>query len=118
MKTCRVLRLGLRRARHAIVRPGLRRLQLGAPARPARRRRRRFTDFAARPRRLDRFLSTYGWPATTAEFFEVVQARAKAHAYGIRDLAAAGDEVSARLLRQGVADDLDQAIAELTSLPR
>lgn len=77
-----------------------------------------FTDFAARPRRLDRFLSTYRWPATTAEFLEVVRARAKAHADGIRALAAAGDTVSARLLRQGVADDLDQAITELTSFPR
>jgi hypothetical protein len=51
-------------------------------------------------------------------FLEVVQARVKAHADGIRDLAAAGDEVFGRLLRQGVADDLDKAIAELTSFPR
>ena len=36
----RVLRLGLRRARHAGMGPGLRRLQLGAPALPARCRRR------------------------------------------------------------------------------
>jgi hypothetical protein len=77
-----------------------------------------FTDFAARPRRLHRFLRTYGWSATAAEFLGVVQARVKAHADGIRDLAAAGDEVFERLLRQGVADDLDQAIAELTSFPR
>jgi hypothetical protein len=77
-----------------------------------------FTDFAARPRRLHRFLATYGWPGTAAEFLEVVQARVKAHADGIRDLAAARDEVSERLLRQGVADDLDQAITELASFPR
>jgi hypothetical protein len=77
-----------------------------------------FTDFTARPQRLHRFLSAYGWPTTPAEFLEVVRARVKAHADGIRDLATAGDEVSERLLRQGVADDLDQAIAELTSFPR
>ena len=77
-----------------------------------------FTDFAARPRRLQRFLRTYGWSATAAEFLVVVQARVKAHADGIRDLAAAGDEVFGRLLRQGAADDLDQAIAELTIFPR
>jgi Phosphotransferase enzyme family len=77
-----------------------------------------FTDFAARSRRLHQFLATYGWPGTAAEFLEVVQARVKAHADGIRDLAAARDEVSERLLRQGVAGDLDQAIAELASFPR
>jgi len=74
-----------------------------------------FTDFAARPRRLDRFLRTYGWPATTASFLAVVRARVKAHATGIRSRAAAGDAVFARLLHQGVADDLDQALAELAS---
>jgi hypothetical protein len=77
-----------------------------------------FTDFAARPRRLHQFLRTYGWPGASAEFLGVVQARVQAHADGIRDLAAAGDQVSGRLLRQGVADDLDQANAELTSFPR
>ena len=77
-----------------------------------------FTDFAARPRRLDRFLRTYGWSATTGEFLNVVEARVKAHADGIRDLAASGDEAFGRLLRQGVPDALDQAIGELASFPR
>jgi phosphotransferase family enzyme len=76
-----------------------------------------FTDFAARPRRLGRFLHTYGWPATTASFLEVVRARVKAHASGIRSHAAAGDAVFARLLHQGVADDLDRAFTELASFP-
>jgi aminoglycoside phosphotransferase (APT) family kinase protein len=74
-----------------------------------------FTDFTARPRRLDRFLRTYGWPGTAGEFLGVVQARIKAHADGIRDRAASGDEASGRLLRQGVPDALDHAIAELAS---
>jgi hypothetical protein len=77
-----------------------------------------FTDFAARPGRLDRFLRAYGWPGTTGEFLGVVEARITAHARGIRDNAAAGDEASRRLLRQGVPDALDQAIAELASFPR
>jgi hypothetical protein len=77
-----------------------------------------FTDLAARPGRLHRFLRTYGWSATTAEFLQVVEARVKAHAEGIRQLAAAGDEVFRQLLRRGVADDLDQALAELASFPR
>jgi hypothetical protein len=77
-----------------------------------------FTDFAARPRRLSRFLRTYGWPGTAAQFLAIVQARITAHADGIRGNAAAGDEASGRLLRQGVPDALDQAIAELASFPR
>jgi hypothetical protein len=77
-----------------------------------------FTDFAGRPRRLGRFLGVYGWPGTAAEFLGVVQARVTAHAGGIRGNAATGDEASGRLLRQGVPDALDQAIAELASFPR
>ena len=77
-----------------------------------------FTDFAARPRRLHQFLRAYGWPAPEAEFLEVVRARVQAHADGVRSLAAAGDEAFGRLLSQGVADDLDRALAELSGFPR
>jgi hypothetical protein len=77
-----------------------------------------FTDFAGRPRRLRRFLRTYGWSAATGEFLDLVEARIRAHANGIRDLAAAGDEACGRLLSQGVPAALDQAIDELTSFPR
>lgn len=77
-----------------------------------------FTDFAGRPRRLGRFLSGYGWPGTAAGFLEIVAERARAHADGIRSRAAAGDSVSGRLLGQGVAESLDQAVAELASFPR
>ena len=77
-----------------------------------------FTGFAARPGRLDRFLRAYGWSATTGEFLDVVVARVKTHADGIRDLAACGDEAFGRLLRQGVPEALDQAVAELASFPR
>jgi hypothetical protein len=41
-----------------------------------------------------------------------------AHADGIRGLAAAGDEVSGRLLGQGVPDAIDQALADLADFPR
>ena len=77
-----------------------------------------FTDFAARPRRLHRFLRAYGWQATAGEFLDVVEARVKAHADGIRDLAASGDDAFGQLLRQGVADSFDRAVAELASFPR
>jgi hypothetical protein len=59
----------------------------------------------------------FAGPATP-EFLDVVEARIKAHADGIRDLAAAGDEAFGRLVDQGVSDALDQAIAELASFPR
>ena len=61
---------------------------------------------------------TYGWPATTGQFLDVVQARITAHADGIRDLAASGDPAFRRLLRQGIPDALDQAVTELASFPR
>jgi hypothetical protein len=77
-----------------------------------------FTDFAARPGRLDRFLRTYGWSATAGEFLDVVEARVKAHADGIRDRAASGEKAFGRLLRQGIPDALDEAVAELASFPR
>ncbi|MDO0934239.1 aminoglycoside phosphotransferase family protein [Streptomyces sp. DG2A-72] len=75
-----------------------------------------FTDFTARPRRLHRFLDVYGWSGSRTSFIEVVQARAQAHAEGIRRLAAGGDPLFDKLLRQGVAADLDRAIIELADL--
>jgi aminoglycoside phosphotransferase (APT) family kinase protein len=77
-----------------------------------------FTDFAARPGRLARFLGIYGWSGTTAEFLDVVEARVRAHADGIRERAAAGEEAFGRLLREGIPYALGQAIAELASFPR
>ena len=76
-----------------------------------------FTDFAARPRRLHRFLDAYGRPGDTADFLEVVRERIRAHADGTRELAATGDPVFTRLLRQGVCDDLDRALTELATFP-
>jgi hypothetical protein len=77
-----------------------------------------FTDFAARPRRLARFLRTYGWSGTTADFLAVLEARMMAHADSIRDKAAAGDETFMLLLGQGVPEAIDQALADLASFPR
>ena len=77
-----------------------------------------FTDFAGRPRRLGRFLGTYGWSGTTGAFLDVVEARMTAHAAGIGEKAAAGDEASGRLLRQGVPEAIGQALADLASFQR
>jgi len=72
-----------------------------------------FTAFGSRPARLRLFLAEYGWTGTTGEFLDVIRARIRAHAAGVRGLAATGDPLFARLVTQGVADDLDTALAEL-----
>jgi len=44
--------------------------------------------------------------------------RVKGHGDGIRGRAALGEEAFGRLLREGIPDALDQAIAELASFSR
>jgi Phosphotransferase enzyme family len=72
-----------------------------------------FTDLGSRPARLRLFLAEYGWTGTASEFLDVVRARICAHTAGVRGLAATGDPLFTRLVEQGVADDLDTALAEL-----
>ena len=74
-------------------------------------------DFAG-PARLARFLDIYSWSGGTGEFLDVVEARVRVHADGIRERAAAGEEAFGRLLREGISDALEQAVAELASFPR
>ena len=75
-----------------------------------------FTDFGSRPARLRLFLAEYGWTGTIGEFLGIVRARVCAHAAGVRGLAATGDPLFTRLVAQGVADDLDTALAELNEM--
>jgi hypothetical protein len=75
-----------------------------------------FTAFSARPRRLHRFLAEYGWAGTMDDFLDVVRARIGAHSACVRTLAAAGDPLFARLVRQGVLDNLGIALAELDEI--
>jgi aminoglycoside phosphotransferase (APT) family kinase protein len=72
-----------------------------------------FTDFGSRAARLRLFLAEYGWAGTIGQFLGIVRARIRAHAAGVRALAATGDPLFTRLVAQGVADDLDTALAEL-----
>jgi len=72
-----------------------------------------FTDFDARPRRLRLLLDAYGFSGSVGAVLDAVRARTTAHARGLRDLAAAGDPLFARLVDSGVADALDRAITEL-----
>ena len=76
-----------------------------------------FTDFAARPERLARLLARYGWEGDTAAFVEIVQARARSMANGLRSLAARGDVDAARLVAEGHADTCERAAAELSCFP-
>jgi aminoglycoside phosphotransferase (APT) family kinase protein len=75
-----------------------------------------FTGFAARPVRLGRFLAEYGWPGGIGDFLDLVRARVRAHVAGVRKLAMAGDPLFARLVGQGVAGNLDIALAELQEI--
>jgi hypothetical protein len=72
-----------------------------------------FTDFAGRPRRLRLFLAEYGYQEPVPGFLPVVRARIRAHANGVRRLAATGDPLFARMVAAGVVDNLDIALAEL-----
>jgi Phosphotransferase enzyme family len=71
-----------------------------------------FSDFAGRPRRLQLFLTEYGWTGSMPAFLEVVAARIQAHVTSLRGLAAQ-DPVFARIVAQGGADDLEAALAGL-----
>lgn len=75
-----------------------------------------FQDFASRPRRLRRFLDMYGWSGELDTFLNVMRDRLRAHADGVRDLAATGDSAFARLQEQGVIDDRNRALVELDLL--
>ncbi|MEW9549034.1 phosphotransferase [Nonomuraea sp. NPDC050783] len=76
-----------------------------------------FTDFAARPARLLTFLDAYGWTGDPVTLIADIRRRMTERAARIRRLGPAGDPLHARLLRQGVADDLDEAVGELDGFP-
>lgn len=72
-----------------------------------------FTNFADRPRRLRLLLDAYGYTGAVTTVLEAVQSRIDAHARDLRELAAAGDPLFARLVDGGVIDNLDLAMDEL-----
>jgi hypothetical protein len=72
-----------------------------------------FTALADRPRRLRLLLDAYGYKGTVADILVAVRSRISDIATSLRDLAAAGDPLFARLVREGVVDGLDRAVAEL-----
>ena len=72
-----------------------------------------FTRFAERPRRLRLLLDAYGYTGTVGDVLAAVRSRIDDHARGLRELAAAGDPLFARLVRDGAIDGLDRAMAEL-----
>lgn len=72
-----------------------------------------FTCFEDRPRRLRLLLDAYGYTGTVPCLLEAVEARVADHARGLRELAAAGDPLFTRLVKDGVIDGLDRALAGL-----
>lgn len=72
-----------------------------------------FTRFADRPRRLRLLLDAYGYTGTVVILIEAVRERITDHARGLRELAAAGDPLFARLVADGVIEGLDRALAQL-----
>ncbi len=75
-----------------------------------------FTDFAARPKRLRIFLDAYGWTGEIEPIVAEIAARMSARAREIRRFGVGGEDLYRRLLSQGVADDMDQAVRELAEL--
>jgi Phosphotransferase enzyme family len=72
-----------------------------------------FSDFDARPRRLRLLLAAYGYNGPVRPVLETVRTRIAAHAQDVRDIAAGGDPLFARLLNSGSVAALDRAIIEL-----
>lgn len=75
-----------------------------------------FTDFAARPRRLQLFLDEYGWTGTAGEIIDIAAAYASETARLIRELAAGGEALYEEMLTNGMADHLESAAAEMQQL--
>lgn len=72
-----------------------------------------FTDFADRPRRLQLFLTHYGWSGDREAFLHTVRARVLASAHAIERTAAGGDPAYQHMHQAGVADSLRSAAAQL-----
>jgi hypothetical protein len=72
-----------------------------------------FTRFDERPGRLRLLLDAYGYTGTIQAVLEAVRSRIGDHARSLRELAAAGDPLFTRLVRDGVIDGLDRAMTEL-----
>ncbi len=75
-----------------------------------------FSDFAARPRRLRRFLEVYGWTGPIDGFVDVIRDRVRAHIDDLHALAAGGDPDFAKLLASGTADRLRDALREMETI--
>ncbi len=75
-----------------------------------------FTDFDARPRRLQLFLDAYGWEGTTSEVLDIAIHRASETARLIRELAGGGDPFHEEMVSNGQPDDLEQAAAQMQDL--
>jgi aminoglycoside phosphotransferase (APT) family kinase protein len=73
-----------------------------------------FSDFEARPARLERLLDRYGWQDEPLGFIDIVRQRALSMADDLRALAANGDVDAARLVAEGRASACERAAKELS----
>jgi aminoglycoside phosphotransferase (APT) family kinase protein len=75
-----------------------------------------FADFGSRPRRLRQFLDAYGNGIDRPGFIDLVRARVQDSVDGLHRLAAAGDADASRLVAEGAASDMVEALEELQAL--
>jgi Phosphotransferase enzyme family len=72
-----------------------------------------FRDFDGRGRRLDAFLTAYGWAGEVDRFLDVVRARLVSHIDDLLRLASSGDRLFQSLVADGAVADISTAIDEL-----
>ncbi|GAA2209614.1 hypothetical protein GCM10009850_050730 [Nonomuraea monospora] len=77
-----------------------------------------FTAFETRPARLRRFLDAYGWRGRPETLVRNVQVQMAERAARIRRLGHTGEGLYGRLLRCGVAEELDAGVRELNEFSR
>ncbi|WP_043618942.1 phosphotransferase [Nonomuraea candida] len=75
-------------------------------------------DFDSRAARLRLFLDVYGYTGDPQAVVREIQARMRVRVAQIRRYGVSGDGLYAKLLRRGVADDVDVAIRELDEFLR
>jgi hypothetical protein len=72
-----------------------------------------FTAFDTRAGRLRLFLDEYGWRGEPTTIVKEIRARMSVRARDIRRGARLGDPLHTKLLRRGLAEDMDRAVREL-----
>lgn len=75
-----------------------------------------FSAFDERRRRLEAFLSRYGWEGSTGDVISLVATRIDDQLRTMRETASAGDAAYERMLELGRDEDLQSALDELADV--